>query len=93
MIAKLSRVDGNPRPLRSTKDAAYAWRQLMFFLSLCTPEERSEFLAWAWSAKKPSAVSRRLDPVLADLHQILQGQPAARPFLGWTTTRHMMLQP
>lgn len=92
VIAKLSRVDGNTRPLRSIKAAAYAWRQLMFFLSLCTPEERSKFLTWAWSGEKPPAVSRRLDPVLADLRQILQGQPAARPFLGWTTTRHVMLQ-
>ncbi|NEA30414.1 hypothetical protein [Streptomyces sp. SID13031] len=93
VIAKLKAVEKNPRPLRTIKDAAYAWRQLMFFLSLCAPQERLDFLGWTWTVDKPASVSRRLDPVLADLHQVLLGQPAARRFLGWTTNRHWMLYP
>jgi hypothetical protein len=89
--AKLRAVDTNPRPLRSIKDSAYAWRQLMFFLSFCTPEERAEFLSWTHSVKSPASVTRRLVPVLADLDRTFQGQAPAQPYLAWTTSRHPML--
>lgn len=82
--AKLRGVDANPRPLRSVKDSAYAWRQLMFFLSFCTPEERTDFLTWTRSVKSPASVIRRLDPVLADLGRTFQGQAPAQPYLAWT---------
>ncbi|MFF4579798.1 hypothetical protein ACFY15_15525 [Streptomyces sp. NPDC001373] len=33
----VARVHGLPRPLGTVKDAAYTWRQTLFFLSLCPP--------------------------------------------------------
>jgi hypothetical protein len=65
----VARLHNNPRPLRTIKDAAYAWRQALFFLSLTTQDEQDQFTAWAGQelARQPGHVAHRLTPVLAGL--------------------------
>ncbi|MGW1183623.1 hypothetical protein ACWD7Y_09920 [Streptomyces drozdowiczii] len=97
-----ARVHHNPRPLRTIKDAAYAWRQMMFYLSLCPPAEQRRFLAGleAEVARHPAHVATRLAPALAGLALVAEGAAfgedgtaeagRARRFTGWTTERHWM---
>ena len=97
-----ARVQGNPRPLSTIKDAAYAWRQMLFHLSLCPPDEQRRFLAVldAETARHPAHVAARLAPALAGLAPDRRGRHfgvggtaeggRARRFLGWSTTGHWM---
>lgn len=101
-------IHHNPRPLATVKDAAYAWRQALFFLSMTDKGEYDEFARWADEhlADRPSHTIARLVPVLAGLKHVLAGgaldlQTAAvgaggesgRLFLGWATDGHWMLRP
>ncbi|MCX5381570.1 hypothetical protein [Streptomyces sp. NBC_00091] len=98
----VARVEGNPRPLSTIKDAAYAWRQMLFHLSLCDPAEQSAVLAWieAESALRPAHVRARLAPALAGLRLVARGGSfgadgtadggRARRLLGWSTDGHWM---
>jgi hypothetical protein len=93
-------VHGNPRPLATVKDAAYAWRQTVFFLSLCGLEQQIDAIAWMQEhyRRQPGHVVERLAPVLTGLRHVLVGGSlddgsaplGARRFLGWTTERHWM---
>ncbi|TMR33763.1 hypothetical protein [Actinomadura geliboluensis] len=93
------RIQGNPRPLRTVKDAAYAWRQTVFYLALCGLKEQVSAIAWMQDEldRQPAHTVRRLDPVLAGLRHVLAGDTLddgtashARRFLGWSTTGHWM---
>jgi hypothetical protein len=93
-------VQGNPRPLRTVKDAAYAWRQSVFFLALCGLKEQVSVVAWMQDEldRQPPHVVRRLDPVLAGLRTVLTGggldagpTPHGRRFLGWAADGHWMI--
>ncbi|MCP9979147.1 transcriptional regulator [Actinomadura madurae] len=93
------RVQGNPYPLRTVKDAAYAWRQAVFFLALCGLKEQIAAIAWMQDEldRQPSHAVRRLDPVLAGLRHVLTGgaldagpSPRGRRFLGWSAGGHWM---
>ncbi len=92
-----ARVHGNPRPLSTVKDAAYAWRQMVFFLSLCTEQDRARTLAWLGeeSTRHPAHVTARLAPALTGLFQAAEGRSAeegdGRRLLGWSTGGHWML--
>ncbi|MFF3847301.1 hypothetical protein [Streptomyces sp. NPDC002328] len=89
-----ARLHGNPRPLGTIKDVAYAWRQLLFFLSLCTEAERTRTLAWLSeeAARHAGHVTTRLGPALTGLHQVAAGGSAedgtGRRLLGWSTGGH-----
>ncbi|WP_229899925.1 hypothetical protein [Streptomyces hiroshimensis] len=97
-----AQVPYNPRPLPTIKDAAYAWRQMLFHLSLCAADERAAVLAAldGETARHPSHVADRLAPALAGLRLVAAGGSfeadgtaeggAARRFLGWTTERHWL---
>ncbi|MCC3655681.1 hypothetical protein LIX60_30330 [Streptomyces sp. S07_1.15] len=97
-----ARVHRNPRPLATIKDAAYAWRQMVFHLSLCPPEERSRVIAALGeeTARHPAHVAPRLAPALAGLALVAEGGTfggdgtadggRARRFLGWSTDGHWM---
>ncbi|WP_030195749.1 hypothetical protein [Streptomyces sp. NRRL S-87] len=97
-----ARVHGNPWPLTTVKDAAYAWRHMVFHLSLCGAEERADVLARleAEAARQPAHVGARLAPALAGLRWAAAGgrfEPdgtadggRARRLLGWTTGRHWL---
>ncbi|QJX00713.1 hypothetical protein [Frigoriglobus tundricola] len=90
--------------LRAAKNAAYAWRQAVFFLSVAPEGAIDSFLAGARArlAREPDAFRKRLEPALAGLARAARGQPVeapvsdeephgARRVLGWTTGKHWLL--
>jgi hypothetical protein len=95
---RLARAVGNPRPLSTVKNAAYAWRHTLFFLSQLTPAEGQDFLTHAGAAaqRHDPLTDARLTLILGGLTPLLDGSGqrdahVAQPFLGWTTTRHWLL--
>lgn len=85
------------------KNAAYAWRQMLFFLSFVTADELAEFIGWAREtmADQPDSFQVRFRPAFDGLIAASQGRtpPAAearsddeRQFLGWSTSRHWLLE-
>lgn len=97
-----ARVHSNPRPLGAIKDAAYAWRQMVFHLSLIPPREQRRVIADLneETARHPARVADRLVPALAGLAVVAEGGAfgedgtadggRARRFVGWSTDRHWM---
>ncbi|MFI9150921.1 hypothetical protein [Streptomyces sp. NPDC053367] len=91
-----ARLHHNPRPLGTIKDVAYAWRQMLFHLSLCTPGGRARTLAWlaGEAARHPWHVAVRLAPALTGLRQVSEGGSAregeGRMLLGWSTGGHWL---
>ncbi|MER6613196.1 hypothetical protein [Streptomyces xantholiticus] len=97
-----ARVHGNPRPLGTIKDVAYAWRQMLFHLSLCTADEQQRVLGQLGdeAARHPRHVSARLAPALAGLRLGVAGGSfdadgtadggRARRLLGWSTDGHWL---
>lgn len=93
-------IDGNPRPLPTIKDIAYAWRQLIFFLSLPDAGDPraliDQFHADLAAARETVRV--RLSPAVIGLGYVVAGSrftdertPAGgRRLLGWTTGHHWM---
>ena len=76
------------RPLATVKDAAYAWRQAIFFLSIAAPADAEEFLRGEYLA---AAGPRVMGELLNGLRRAELGEPLADghvPFLGWTVGRH-----
>jgi hypothetical protein len=79
------------------KQTAYAWRQMVFYASLLTPEERQGFIVWAEDHlhEQPADFRARFAPALHGLVLAHQGRSLdestdARRFLGWTQKRHWM---
>lgn len=80
------------------KNAAYAWRQMIFFMSLDSEPERTAFLTWAEDElrRRPSPLRDRFSPALARLAAVERAPGGAaqalpgRVFLGWTTERHWL---
>jgi hypothetical protein len=91
-----ARVHHNPRPLGTIKDVAYAWRQMVFHLSLCTPGGRARVLAGlpGEADRHPWHVAARLAPALTGLRQVADGGTAqegeGRMLLGWSTGGHWL---
>lgn len=97
-----ARVHRNPWPYPTIKDTAYAWRQLVFHLSLCAPAEQRRVLddLDAEAARHADHVAARLAPVLAGLRLVADGGGFApdgtadggrgRRLLGWTTDGHWL---
>lgn len=82
-----------------TKNAAYAWRQMVFFLAMLEPLERKgeaveDFLRWAHEqlAAQPRAFAARLRPALVGLAQAASGpvRGEGRVFLGWSQGVHWL---
>lgn len=87
--------------LRTLKNTAYAWRQMLFFLTLSTTAA-DDFVAWAEEhlSKRPAAFQARFAPALSGLRAVVHGgefdtqgltHEGGRRFLGWTTGRHWLL--
>ena len=82
------------------KNAAYAWRQMVFFLS-CTSDRIEPFLAWADERLHIEAIEfrARFEPALRELQRAAGftdpgddslGQRSG-PFLGWVEGRHWLM--
>ncbi|WP_405864357.1 hypothetical protein OG407_38225 [Streptomyces sp. NBC_01515] len=97
-----ARVQRTPWPYSTIKDAAYAWRQLVFHLSLCTAAEQRRVLddLDVAAARHAPHVTARLAPALAGLRLVADGGAfapdgtvdggRARRLLGWTTDGHWL---
>lgn len=85
------------RPLATVKDAAYAWRQTIFFLAGAPAGEVQAFLDREASS---AAAVRGVDQLLGGLRHVAAGGrfdsagtcPGGRRFLGWTTGPHWILR-
>ncbi|MCX5193031.1 hypothetical protein OOK31_03840 [Streptomyces sp. NBC_00249] len=96
-----ARMEGDPM-LSTIKDTAYAWRQMLFHLSLCDADERAAVLARidAEAAGRPAYVRNRLAPAVNGLRLVAAGGSfgpdgtalggRARRLLGWSTRGHWM---
>ncbi|MDQ3365234.1 MAG: hypothetical protein M3680_07385 [Myxococcota bacterium] len=82
--------------LINLKNAAYAWRQMMFYLSF--EEDMPGFLRWV-RAEVESRSFRRFDPVLRGLELAASGLASneaafasggGRVFTGWSTDGHWL---
>jgi hypothetical protein len=86
--------------LRMEKNSAYAWRQMVFFLSLLDSQTVSTFLLWARHhlEQQNTSIRERLSPALSGLEWIAGGGTfdrhgiggiagEGRRFLGWTSGR------
>ncbi|MGW4807146.1 hypothetical protein [Kitasatospora sp. NPDC004272] len=93
----VARAERLPRPLATVKNAAFAWRQMVFHLSLCTPQDRRAVLD-VLVADHPA----RLAPAVAGLALVAAGgefeddgtagKGSARRLLGWTVGPHWLLR-
>lgn len=85
--------------LQMRKNTAYAWRQMLFFLSLLPHEEVERFYSWALEhldSQQPG-FQQRFSPVLEGLAHAIRGESSDAPpesvrFLGWITGKHGMLE-
>ncbi len=100
------KVDFWKAQLQRVKNTAYAWRQMVFFLSLVDRTEQDAFLAWAREhfQAQDEQFTRRFEPVMAGLEWACAGgefdasgragpQGRARRFLGWSEGRHWLFEP
>jgi hypothetical protein len=84
VVRLIDQLPNHDHPLRPVKDAAYAWRQMIFYLSLCSGPERLGLLDWARAHTGEQSGWTR--PRLTALLDGLEGVPGQQPFLGWTAT-------
>ena len=96
------RIDGWHARLIMVKNTAYAWRQMVFFLSLLPPGELAAFLAWAQDhfSAQTAEFRQRFAPALRGLALAANGtnpgdgragDTGARRFLGWSDNGHWLV--
>jgi len=101
-ICKRQQINARKRHARliMVKNTAYAWRQMIFFLSLASEDERREFLVWAEDhlTQQSDQFQRRFRPAMIGLKLGLDGasieahaSAGARRFLGWSKDPHWLL--
>jgi hypothetical protein len=84
------------------KNTAYAWRQMIFFLSFLSQAELQEFLAWAEAhfRQQSGHFLARFRPAMNGLVLAAEGRSLDAPdvdpeqvkrFLGWSDTSHWLL--
>jgi hypothetical protein len=76
--------------LHMRKNTAYAFRQMIFFLSLSKDAEVESFLSWAAAQLGAQSVAfqEQFHPTLAGLARAAAGaSPGISPFLGWTSEK------
>jgi hypothetical protein len=84
------------------KNTAYAWRQMIFFLTLLADREVADFLRWAEEHLDAQTEDFRIRfrPALNGLILAANGRPIesrssrefdARRFLGWSNSKHWLL--
>ncbi len=69
-------IDGWQPRLRMVKNTAYAWRQMVFFLSQLSEEDVAAFEAWATAhlAGQPGEFALRFRPAMLGLAQAIAGK-------------------
>jgi hypothetical protein len=89
--------------MQTVKNCAYAWRQMILYLSLARMDETTRFLAWAGDHIETQRADfrHRFAPALAGLQAVATGgrfdhdgldrATGGRRFLGWTAGRHWLL--
>ncbi|KQV20104.1 MULTISPECIES: hypothetical protein [unclassified Kitasatospora] len=92
----VTRAGQLPHPLATVKNAAFAWRQLLFHLSLCAPQAREAAID-SFIADHPT----RLTPAVTGLVLVAAGGEfeddgtaeggTAHRLLGWTVGPHRLL--
>lgn len=97
------RLDNWHAKLILVKNSAYAWRQMIFYLSLLPHDELKAFLDWAnqyYGEQSPAFQSRFL-PAFEGLNKVARSllsgaaappQDAIQPFLGWSNSKHWLMQ-
>ena len=96
------KIDTRHGRLTMVKNTAYAWRQMIFFLSLLPPRTVSDFLVWAEQHldAQSDAFKNRFRPAFKGLSVVANGgsiagapasQDAARRLLGWSNESHWLL--
>ena len=84
------------------KNSAYAWRQMIFYLSLLSETEQRDFIAWAEQhlQEQNEEFHIRFRPALNGLALTVSGgsidresvlNPTVRRFLGWSKSRHWLV--
>lgn len=77
------------------KNTAYAWRQIVFFLSLLSETQQTSFLDFATQqlASQPTNLHKNFKPLLRGLANALTHKPLeqghGKIFLGWTKENHL----
>jgi hypothetical protein len=100
-IQQMKITDWQPK-LRMIKNTAYAWRQMIFYLSFVSKVEMDEFLTWAQSHFEMQTVDfrRRFEPAMRGLSLAAKGIPLenatdtdgeVRRFLGWSESKHWLM--
>ncbi|MCB9600682.1 MAG: hypothetical protein H6722_07635 [Sandaracinus sp.] len=86
--------------LRNVKNAAYAWRQMLFFLSATDEATQRAFVARMWEAERDAPSRASFLPALVGLEAIVRGErfttdgrtsDGGRRFLGWSAGPHWAL--
>jgi hypothetical protein len=96
-------IERNPHPLPAIKDMAYAWRHLVFFLSLSDVGDARRLIDefHVDLADAPAGIRTTVEPALVGLGYLAAGgrftdgrTPAGgHRLLGWSTGQHWMLSP
>ncbi len=87
--------------IKSIKNCAYAWRQMIFYVSLFNEDDQKQFLSWADGHfnKQSNEFKQRFAPAIAGLTGIMSGevfdstgrlQSGGRRFTGWSKERHFL---
>ena len=104
IAVRLHRV-GGPRMvlLRTAKNAAYAWRQMVYFLAVSPRAAQDEFLAWAEAdlSRRGGDLRARMRPAIGGLALAVAGGSLDAPppglevrrVTGWTTGYPWLLGP
>ncbi|HEX7679269.1 MAG TPA: hypothetical protein VF713_14155, partial [Thermoanaerobaculia bacterium] len=89
--------------LQMMKNTAYAWRQMLFYLSLAGPSEATAFVDWSSGhlTKQTADFRERFEPVMAGFRSVVAGErfgadgvhtgSGGLRFLGWSVGRHWLL--
>jgi hypothetical protein len=99
----IAKVHNNTRTLGKVKDAAYAWRQMVFFASKMDAQGQRKFVAGLQRAleTQPAPVIKGMTPVVAGLAAVIDGdafnvngltENGGRRLTGWATNGHWMQQ-
>ncbi|UKD57487.1 hypothetical protein L3Q65_12420 [Amycolatopsis sp. FU40] len=96
-----TRTDHHHAALQAVKNAAYAWRQALFFLSFCDEDAQRATVRRLAEQMARAGLAERFAPAVNGLAHVVEGgrftadgrtdDGAGRRFLGWTTGKHWCL--